>query len=92
MGEIFLPKHILNGYNFVIWKHLMKAELQVRKVWQIVNENLIALADEKALEAYNMKNELATSMIFHVVLEEMLLMILSSTSAKEAWDRQKNLP
>jgi len=45
----------------------MKAELQERKLWHIVNENLVAPTDEKELEAYNTKNELATSMIFCAV-------------------------
>jgi len=34
-----------------------------------VNENLVAPTNEKALEAHNMKNELATSMIFHAILD-----------------------
>jgi len=69
----------------------MKAALQVRKLWQIVNENLVAPTNEKALEAYNIKNELATSMIFCIVLYKVLLMISSLTSAKEAWDRHKKI-
>ena len=88
MGETFLPKHILNDSNFSIWE---PAELQARKLWQIVNEDLVAPTDEKALEAYNTKNELATSMIFRAVSDEVLLMISSSTSTKEAWDRLKKI-
>lgn len=65
----------------------MKYEFQVGKLCQIVNENLVAHTDERALEVYNIKNELATSMIFHVVSDEVLLIILSSISSKEAWDR-----
>ena len=38
-----------------------------------------------------MKNELATSMIFHAILGEVLLMISSSNSTKEAWDRLKKI-
>ena len=38
-----------------------------------------------------MKNELATSMIFHAISDEVLLMISSSTSAKEAWDKLKKI-
>ena len=87
MGETFLPKHILDGSKFGIQEPRMKFELQVRKLWQIVNKNLFAPTDEKTLEVYNMKNELTTLMIFHEVLDEVLLMISSSTSAKEAWDR-----
>jgi len=34
------------------------------------------------LEAYNMKNELATFMIFHAVLDDVLLMISTSTLEK----------
>ena len=64
MGDIFLPNHILDGSNYGIWEPQMKAELQVRKIWQIINENIVASIYEEALEAYNMKNELATSMIF----------------------------
>ena len=91
MGETFLPKHILDGSNFGIWEPRMKVELQARKLWQIVNEDLVAPTDEKALEAYNTKNELATSMIFRAVSDEVLLMISSSNSAKEAWDRLKKI-
>ena len=91
MGETFLPKHILDGSNFGIWEPRMKAKLQARKLWQIVNEDLVAPTDEKALEAYNTKNELATSMIFHAVSDEVLLMISSSTSVKVAWDRLKKI-
>ena len=69
----------------------MKAELQARKLWQTVNEDIVAPTDEKALEAYNTKNELATSMIFRAVSDEVLLMISSSNSAKEAWDRLKKI-
>ena len=84
MGETFLPKHILDGSNFGIWEPQMKAELQARMLWQTMNEDLVAPTDEKALEAYNMKNELATSMIFCAISDEVLLMILSSNSTKEA--------
>ena len=56
-----------------------------------MNEDLVAPTDEKALEAYNTKNELATSMIFRAVSDEVLLMISSSNSAKEAWDRLKKI-
>ena len=91
MSETFLPKHILDGSNFGIWEPRMKAELQARKLWQTVNEDIVAPTDEKALEAYNTKNELATSMIFRVVSNEVLLMISSSNSAKEAWDKLKKI-
>ena len=56
-----------------------------------MNENIVAPTNEKALEAYNTKNELATSKIFRVVLDEVLLMISSSNSIKEAWDRLKKI-
>ena len=56
-----------------------------------MNEDLVAPTDEKALEAYNTKNDLATSMIFHAISDEVLLMISSSNSAKEAWDRLKKI-
>jgi len=69
----------------------MRAELQTRKLWKIVNENLVAPSDEKALEAYNTKNELATSMIFCAILDDVLLMISSSTLVKEAWDKLKQI-
>jgi len=62
----------------------MRAELQERKLWQTVNENIVPPTNEKALEAYNTKNELATSMIYRAILDYVLLMIFSSTSAKEA--------
>ena len=91
MGETFLPKHILDGSNFDIWEPRMKAELQARKLWQIVNEDLISPTNEKALEAYNMKNELATSMIFRAISDEVLLMISSLNSIKEAWYRLKKI-
>ena len=77
MGETFLPKHILDGSNFGIWEPRMKVELQARKLWQTVNENLVTPTDEKAFEAYNMRNELATLMIFRAVLDEVLFMISS---------------
>ena len=38
-----------------------------------------------------MKNELATLMIFHAISDEVILMILSSTLAKEDWDRLKKI-
>lgn len=69
----------------------MKVELQERKIWQIVNENFVAPIDKKALEAFNMKNELATSMIFHAMLDDVFLMISSSTLAKEARDKLKKI-
>lgn len=56
-----------------------------------MNENLIAPTNKKALKDYNIKNELATSIIFCVVLDDVLLLISSSTSKKEAWDKL-NLP
>jgi len=56
-----------------------------------VNENIVPPTYEKALKAYNMKNELETSMIFYAILDDVLLMIFSSTSAKEAWDKLKQI-
>ena len=56
-----------------------------------MNENLVSLTDKKALEAYNMKNELATSMIFCAISDEVLLIISSLNLAKEAWDRLKKI-
>jgi len=50
----------------------------------IVNENQVAPSREKELEVYNTKNDLETSMIFHVVLDEILIMISSTNSTKEA--------
>ena len=67
----------------------MRFELQERKLWKNMNENLVSPTYEKALEAYNIKNELATSMIFHAVSDDVLLMISFSTSTKEAWDKLK---
>ena len=85
MGESsFSPKHILDGSNFGIWEPRMKAEFQAQKLWQTVSENQVAPTNEKALEVYNIKNELVMSMIFRAVSDEVLLMISSSNSAKEA--------
>ena len=56
-----------------------------------MNENLVTPTDEKALEIYNSKNELATSMIYRAISDDVLLMISSSTSTKEAWDRLKKI-
>ena len=69
----------------------MRAKLQARKLWQIVNENIVPPTNEKALEAFNTKNELATSMIYRVVSDDVLLMISSSTSIKEAWHKLKQM-
>ena len=69
----------------------MRVELQVRKLWQTVNENIVPPTNEKALEAFNTKNELATFMIYRAVSDDVLLMIFSSTSAKEAWDKLKQI-
>jgi len=69
----------------------MRAELQARKLWKTMNENIVPPTNEKALEAYNKKNELTTSMIYHAVLDDVLLMISSSTLAKEAWDKLKKI-
>ena len=91
MFESFAPKHILDGSNYGIWEPRMKAELQAHKLWQIVNEDQVAPTDARELEVYNTKNELATSMIFRAVSDEVLLMISSATSAKEAWDRLKKI-
>jgi len=91
MGESFSPKHILDGSNYGIWEPWMRVELQARKLWQTVNENIVPPTNEKALEAYNTKNELATSMIFCAISDDVLLMISSSTSAKEAWDKLKQI-
>ena len=91
MVETFMPKHILDGSNFDIWEPQMKVELQARKLWWKLNEDLVAPKDEKALEIYNSKNELANSMIYHIVLDDVLLMISSSTLIKEAWDRLKKI-
>jgi len=57
----------------------------------IVNENQVAPSGEKELEAYNTKNDLATSMIFHAVSDEILFMISSSNTTKEAWDKLKSI-
>ena len=43
----------------------MRAELQARKLWQIGNENTVPPTNEKALEVYNIKNELGTISSFH---------------------------
>ena len=91
MGESFLPKHILDGSNYEIQKPWMRVELQERKLWQTMNENIVPPTNEKALEAYNTKNELETSMLYHAALDYVLLMISSSTSAKEAWDKLKQI-
>ena len=92
MGESsFLPKHILDGSNYGIWEPRMKVEFQAWKLWQTVSENQVAPTNEKALEVYNNKNELAMSMIFRAVSDEVLLMISSSNSAKEAWDKLKEI-
>ena len=91
MVETFMPKHILDNSNFDIWEPCMKVKLQARKLWQIVNEDLVAPTYEKALEIYNSKNELTTSMIYRAVSDDVLLMISSSTSAKKAWDRLKKI-
>jgi len=56
-----------------------------------VNENLVPHIDENTLEAYKMKNELTTSMIYHAILDDVLLMISSSTLAKEDWDKLKQI-
>ena len=56
-----------------------------------MNENIVPPIDKKALEAYNMKNELATSMIYRAISDDVLLMISSSTSIKEAWDKLKQI-
>ena len=91
MGESFLAKHILDGSNYGIWEPRMRAELQARKLWKTMNENIVPPTNEKALEAYNTKDELATSMIYRAVLDDVLLMISSSTSTKEAWDKLKQI-
>ena len=48
------------------------------------SENQVRPIEAKALEIYNNKNELATSMIFQSILDEVLIMILTLTSTKEA--------
>lgn len=62
----------------------MKEKLQDCKIWKPISEHQVDIKEAKSLESYNYKNELATSMIFHVVLDEVLLMISNATSAKEA--------
>jgi len=57
-----------------------------------VNENQVSPIDEKALEAHNIKNELATSMIFRVLSNEILFMIFSSNSIKEALKNMLYVP
>jgi len=69
----------------------MRVELQAKKLWKIVNENIVPPTNEKAFEAYNTKNELATSMIYRAVLDDVLLIISFSTSMKEAWDKLKQI-
>ena len=56
-----------------------------------MSKNQVASTNEKALEVYNIKNELVMSMIFRAISDEILLMISSSNSAKEAWDRLKEI-
>lgn len=56
-----------------------------------MTKNQVAPINENALDTYNTKNELATSMIFHGILDEVLLMISSSNFAKEVWDRLKKI-
>lgn len=57
----------------------------------MVNENQIYPTNEKLIEAYNINNELETSMIFHAFSYEVLLTISSSNSAKEAYDKLKKI-
>ena len=84
MGDSFSHKYILDGSNYIIWESRMKAKLQTWKIWQIVNENQVAIIYEKKIEAYNTKKELTITMIFRVVLDEVLLMISSSNSTNKA--------
>ena len=50
----------------------------------IFNENQVAPSSKKELEAYNTKNDLTNFMIFYSILDEILLMISSSNTVKEA--------
>lgn len=56
-----------------------------------MNENQVAPTNEKAFKAYNTKNELKNFMIFCVVSNEVLLMISSTNSSKEAWEKLKKI-
>lgn len=91
MGDSFAPKHILDGLNYGIWEPMMKMELQACKIWQKVSENQVIPLEDKALVVYKNKNELTTSMIFRAISDEVLLMISTSTSTKEAWGSLKKI-
>jgi len=91
MGDSFAPNHILYGSNYGIWEPRMKAKFQAQKLWMIINENQVAPSGEKEFEAYNTKNALKTSIMFHVILDKILLMISSSNYAKAAWDKLKSI-
>jgi len=57
----------------------------------MVSENKVAPIKAKELEVYNNKNESITSMIFRAVSDEVLLMISTSKSIKEYWNRLKKI-
>lgn len=44
-----------------------------------------------ALEAYNTKNEIETSMMFYAISNKVLLMISFSNFTKEVWDKIKKI-
>jgi len=91
MGDSFAPKHIFDGSIYGIWEPRMKMELQACNLWQTMSKNQVTPTEAKTLEVYNNKNKLATFMIFRVFSNEVLLIILTSTSTKEAWDRLKKI-
>ena len=57
----------------------------------IFSEIQVAPLGEKELDAYNTNNYLATSMIFYIFSNEILLMISSSNFAKKASDKLKSI-
>lgn len=89
IGDSFVPIYILDGSNFEIWESCIKVELHACKRWQMVSEDQVAPIEARALKTYNYKNELVTLMIFHIVLDKVLLMISNAIFVKEAWDLLK---
>lgn len=69
----------------------MMVELQACKLWHMMNENQVTPMEAKELKVHSNKNELVTSMIFRAVPDDIILMIPTSTSTKEAWDRLKKI-
>nr|GEZ47145.1 zinc finger, CCHC-type [Tanacetum cinerariifolium] len=73
---------VLNSTNYTIWAVKIKALFNVHGIWEAVEPTTNAEVDQK-------KNNMAITMLYQAIPENLVLQIASLTSAKEIWEALK---